>query len=102
MAKRCAGEKRPYGNVSACSPDTVFAPDAVPKRWNCPWASARKTTTQSDIPDRIAAAAFPTAALPPPPPPPHCMLEKRSSGNPSAAARRDGSRRSLLDGGDPP
>ena len=96
IAKRWAGEMSPYGKVSAASPDTVPPGGAAPKRWNWPWASARKTTTQSAYPAATAAAALPTAAEPPPPPPPHCMFEKRSSGRPRAAARREGSLRSLL------
>src|SRR5438552_16765400 len=96
MAKRWAGEIKPYGKVSAASPETVGPGGAEPKRWNCPWASARKTTTQSATPPATAAAALPTAADPPPPPPPHCILEKRSAGSPSAAAMREGSLRSLL------
>src|ERR1700730_9341543 len=70
IAKRWAGEMRPYGNVSAASPDTVPPGGAAPKRWNWPCARARKTTTQSAYPAATAAAALPTAAEPPPPPPP--------------------------------
>ena len=96
MANIWAADIRPNGNVWAAAPETVFMRGPCPKRPNCPWASARNTTTHSACPVAIAAAPLAMAPEPPPPPPPHCIDAKLSWWQPSAADRRDASLRSLL------
>ena len=96
MANICAADMRPNGSVWPPGPDTVFMRGPWPNRPNCPWASARNTTTHSAWPVAMAAAALATAPEPPPPPPPHCIEAKLSCLHPSAAESRDASLRSLL------
>ena len=98
-----AGERRPMGSAYAKPGGTPGAaawlpgprPPIRPKRPNCPWQSARTTTTQVAAPAWIACAACATAAHTPPPPPSHTIAEKRSSRQPRAAASRGASLRSL-------
>jgi hypothetical protein len=89
MAKRCAGEMSPYGNVSACSPETVApggarrsAGTALGERAEDDHAVGHaRRHGRRRVAHRRRAAAAPAAPL---------HVGEAQLGSPSAAAMRDG------------